>query len=308
MVTKDVKAELDGIKESILQTNESIKLLTQTVNRRCDTVEVELKKIDERAILIESSVNGLDELVQQQGTEIVELKKIQGATSIKLIDEVKRLDGNTQVLEQSDKNRALELKNLSESYKNHNETVANLKDKIVLLEQTVHSNLQHKRLNNIEIDGIPTNIGEKSDQLEEAALKIFEAINVTVLSGDIQAIHRLPAKEGSIKPTIIQFVSRKTVSDIFENRKKLKNLSSLNIEIAGLTNTSKIFIRPSLCPYYRKMAYNCRELKRNGLIKEVFTSDEGIIKIKISSESDYIKVQHELTLLKYFPYFEGFSF
>ena len=139
------------------------------------------------------------------------------------VDEVKRIDANTQVLEESDKNRALELKNLSESYKSHNETVANLKGKIVSLEQTVHINLQHERLNNVEIDGIPMNVGEKSDQLEEAALKIFKAINVNVSSGDIQAIHRLPAKEGSIKPTIIQFVSRKTVSDIFENRKKLKN-------------------------------------------------------------------------------------
>ena len=304
MVAKDVKVELDGINDSIRLTNESIKLLTQTVNARCDTVEVELKKIEGKVDLIDATVNNLDEVVNEQGLEIVELKKLQGVTITKLNDEIKRVDANTQVLEQSDLNRGVEIKNLSESYKNHNETVYKLNS----LEQTVYSNLQHERLNNVEVDGIPMNIGEDSEQLEEAMLTVFEAINVTVESGDIQAIHRLPAKEGRIKPLIIQFVSRKTVTDILENRKKLKNLSSLNIHMAGLTENSKIFIRPSLCPYYRKMAFNCRELKRKGLVKDVFTSDEGIVKIKITPESDFIKVQHERTLLKYFPNFEGFSF
>ena len=152
------------------------------------------------------------------------------------------------------------------------------------------------------------NIGEEKEQLEEAVLIIFEALNVECNSQDIQAIHRLPAKEGSIKPTIIQFVSRKTVTDILENRKKLKNLSQLNIEMAGLTNQSKIFIRPSLCPYYRKLAYNCRQLKRQNLITDIYTTDEGSIKIKINSEGESIKILHEQTLLKYFPNFVGFSF
>ena len=124
--------------------------------------------------------------------------------------------------------------------------------------------MQHGRLSNIEIDGIPANIGDDRKQLEVAAIKILNAINVRCSPEDIESIHRLPAKTG-IKPTIIKFLSRKTAENSLENKGKLKHLKDLNIDINGLNDDSHIYLRPSLSPYYRKIAYNCRILKRHQL-------------------------------------------
>ena len=102
--------------------------------------------------------------------------------------------------------------------------IENLNEKIVYLEKSIYHNMQHGRLSNIEIDGNPTNIGDDRKQLEEAAIKILNAINVKCSPEDIEAIHRLPAKTG-IKPTIVKFLSRKTAENSLENKGKLKYLN-----------------------------------------------------------------------------------
>ena len=65
-----------------------------------------------------------------------------------------------------------------------------------------------------------------------------------------------------------------------KNQSKLKDIGSLNLDIVGLDMNSNIFIRPSLCPYYKTLQFNCRNLKRQGLIKFVRTDNDGYIKIK----------------------------
>ena len=188
-------------------------------------------------------------------------------------------------------------------------------DRVVSLEKSTHSGLQHNRKWNLEIDGIPSNIGDDPKELEVAAIKIIEAINVPVSPDEIDAIHRLPARRniphGSIPPpksTIIRFKSRKVVEAINLNKKKLKNIGELDIKITGLNNDSRIFIRPSLCPYYSNLAYNCRVLKRNKVITSVNVTEEGKIIIKERLGDDGIKVNHESVLLSYFPDFEHFNF
>ena len=151
--------------------------------------------------------------------------------------------------------------------------------RIVSLEKSCHRGLQHGRSFDIEIDGIPVNIGDEPDQLEAAALKIFTAINVEVLEYDIDTIHRMKSRT-TPKPTIVRFVSRKVVRRIHENKHKLRNLAELDVNIAGLTEDSKIFIRASQCPYYKNLAYNCRLLKREGHISRVYTGKDGRISIK----------------------------
>ena len=109
-----------------------------------------------------------------------------------------------------------------------------------------------------------------------------------------------------MKPTIIKFNNRKTVDKVFLNKSKLKDLNSLNIEISGITGDSKIFIRPSLCPYYKHLQYNCRILKRHDLIKFVATGDDGIIKIK-THDDRYVKITHESDLFERFKLFTHFK-
>ena len=137
-------------------------------------------------------------------------------------------------------------------------------------------------------------------QLELAVIKLFNSLNVECSSSDIEAIHRLPSKTEN-KPTIVLFESRKIGDSLMKNTSKLKDIDSLNLDIVGLHMNSKIFIRPSLCPYY--IQFNCRNLKRQGLIKFVRTDNDGYIKIKTLQE-----VSHESDLRKLFPLFKQFSF
>ena len=82
-------------------------------------------------------------------------------------------------------------------------------------------------------------------------LNLFNGINVDCIPNDIQAIHRLPSKF-SPKPTIIRFTHRSTVENIFKNKNKPKHLNTLNLDINGLED-SKIFICPSMCPYFKSL-------------------------------------------------------
>ena len=74
--------------------------------------------------------------------------------------------------------------------------------------------------------------------------------------------------------TIVFFENRKIRDAVLKNKSKLKDLTSLNLDIAGLYANSKIFIRPSLCAYYKILQYNYRILKRYGLVKQVRTDDK----------------------------------
>ena len=142
--------------------------------------------------------------------------------------------------------------------------------------------------------------------MELAVLEILRAINVNCLPADIEAVHRLPSKS-AIKPTIVRFNHRKTVDDINANKNKLKDITSLNMNINGLTEDSKIYINPSLSKYFKNLQYNCRVLKRHGLIKGVKTSDDGVIKIKTLND-EFIKISHESDLINRFDQFANFSF
>ena len=187
-----------------------------------------------------------------------------------------------------------------------NSQIEYLSDTIVKLEKSVFNGLQHSRKSNIEIDGIPSEIGDDSEKLEAAALKILKAIGVDCQPMDIEAIHRLPARVG-VKPTIIRFNNRKTAAAARSNKSKLKDLKSLNLDIDGLTDQSAIYIKPSLCPYYKTLSYNCRLLKRAKLIQNAIVDDEGVIKIKTLSNT-YIKINHESELKSRFNEFKDFSF
>ncbi len=176
------------------------------------------------------------------------------------------------------------------------------------LEKATYRGLQHGRGWNVEIDGIPRNVGDTPAQLQEATLKILNAINVRCTEDDIDTIHRLPARNvDDDKVTIVRFRTRKLVRSIHENKRILKDIDQLNIDIAGLTPTSKIYIRASQCPYYRTLGYNCRQLRRQGLITDVRTSNDGRITIKTVTD-EFVKISHESELIDMFPMFQDFNF
>ena len=189
-----------------------------------------------------------------------------------------------------------------------NDQISQLNNKLETLEKHSYRGMQHGREWNIEIDGIPMNIGDEPRQLQNAVITLLDAINVKIEGSDIDTIHRLPSsRNDEPKAVIIRFHSRKLVRAIHENKSKLKDLADLNVDIAGLHQGSRIYIRPSLCSYYRNLAYNCRILKRCNLIEKSNVSNDGKLTIKTLCGS-FVKITHESDLKSRFPRFERFSF
>ena len=75
----------------------------------------------------------------------------------------------------------------------------------------------------------------------------------------------------------------------------------------GLDENTKIYFRPSQCSYYSMLSYNCRVLKRNKLISDVSVGNDGRVSMKLE-DGMFVKVDHESTLMHYFPNFNGFNF
>ena len=130
---------------------------------------------------------------------------------------------------------------------------------------------QYRRCNNVEIEGISDSISDEN--LESKGIDILAEIDVNVESKDIEACHRIG--KSSPKRSIVRFVNRKVCKSTLKNRKKLR---SVDANILDLLRTSKVFINENLSPYFSKIAFNCRKLKRAGKIMKVY-SHEGIIHI-----------------------------
>ena len=184
-----------------------------------------------------------------------------------------------------------------------------LAKKVERLEKSVHHGQQHDRLWNLEIAGIPTHVGDEPEKLEEAALAIFGAIDVNCSPSNIEAIHRLKDKGNGRAPvTILCIDNRKIVREIHQNKRKLKHLKDLNIDIPGLNDQSKIFINPSLTPYTRSLAYNCRLLRDDGLIEKVRVDDDGSIKIKLVGREQLKRINVESDLTNMFGDYGKYTF
>jgi hypothetical protein len=174
------------------------------------------------------------------------------------------------------------------------------------MEYACHRSQQNSRKFNVEFDGIPTEVGDEPEKLEEAVLKLLGKMDVPCESQDIDAIHRLPSKTG-IKGTIVRLQRRKLRDEILKNKMKLKDLKHCNLDIAGLKGDSAIYVKPNLCPYYKTLAFNCRQLKKNGLINGTSVDDDGTVKIK-TLDNKVEKIQHETKLRRLFPEFRWFRF
>ena len=93
-----------------------------------------------------------------------------------------------------------------------------------------------------------------------------------------------------------------TVKKALVNRKSLKNIDRTSI---GLEKSHRIFINKNLTPTNNKVAFHCRELKRNGRVGKTY-SRGGIVQIvsKDIENGKRIKIIHMNTLHDKFPDFD----
>ena len=291
----DCSAVLEQKIDAVQKVTERLSQRIETVNK---TLSDNIQKLDTRQTIDHQKTKVWIEQVENNVTTNEE------TNSAAIVDlQTKITAHEKQISDQDREFRAIQ-QQLVAANKRSNYQAMRLKE----LEKATYRSQQHGRTWNLEIDGIPRNIGDEPAQLQEATLEILNAINVQCTADDIDTIHRLPSrKENAEKLTIVRFKTRKTVRSIHENKKKLKNIEQLNINVAGLTPQSKIYIRPNLCSYYSSLAYNCRQLKRSELIVAVRINDDGRVVIKTHG-GDFVKISHESELVDMFPRFGEFNF
>ena len=282
--------KIDGVKTSTDKLSERIEEVNTKIS--ADVKKLEVKQINDHQnvkVLVEAVSNHVTDNKTSADNEVANLK-------LKFEEQCKRLDKQEQ-----------DMANLKKELDGARKTIKAQSTTMIELEKSVHRGLQHGRGWNIEIEGVPVNVGDDPGQLQDAVIRILEGINVHVEPYDIDSVHRLPSNRDGPKPTIVRFISRKTVRLTHQNKYKLKDLQELDIDVPGIGPDSKIYINASQCPYYKTLAFNCRLLKRKGLITSHFTGKDGRISIKTVA-GDNIKVTHESDLTQTFPLFQEFNF
>ena len=76
----------------------------------------------------------------------------------------------------------------------------------------------------------------------------------------------------------------------------------MNKASLGLNDDINIYINDNLCPYYKKLAWKGRKLKRANMISSSWT-DNGVLLIRIADGQKPKKIFRETDLDFFFPNF-----
>ena len=187
---------------------------------------------------------------------------------------------------------------LESSEENHVKRMDGQYEKLIQMETELWRLDQYGRRNNLEVDGIPENV--KQEDLEDTAIKIFAEIGVQIKKRDIEACHRLSKRPGRKGPrkTILRFVNRKKISNIYQQKKGLQELDSKKL---GLGN-SRIYVNSNLNRHFCRLFWNARKLLKDGKVNSVWYATE-CIKIRVAEDSDPLVVTHQSGLDRLFPDF-----
>ena len=181
-----------------------------------------------------------------------------------------------------------------------------LRNRVSVLEKQVIENEKrfnemdlHNRKVNVEIEGIPNSVEQKD--LKEYAVQVFRHAGIDPVSNnDIEVIHRLRSKK-KVKTVIIK-AKRDFIDKVYEKKKEIGKVAKDNLNLKDTT----FYVNPSLSSYSHSIAYNCRVLKRKGLIADTWVNN-GKIKIKMLDNQINV-IWHEIDLFELFQDFNEFSF
>ena len=177
--------------------------------------------------------------------------------------------------------------------------IDDIHDIIYNIEVNLHDQQQRSRRTNIELFGVPNNVSDTD--LESACIGILNlVVQIPILPGEIAACHRLPSRNGGPKPVILRFVCRKRRNETLLNGGKGINVYNNYFGLENNNGITKIYINENISPYFKTIAYHCRQLLRSGKIFKS-KSEYGITKIKITEDSNWTKINHDNVLMDLFP-------
>ena len=173
---QNLEKKIDSIKLGTDKLHDRIEEVNTTLSS--DVKKLEAKQINDHhdvKVLVENVSNGVSESKLSTDTEYANLKQA-------LDEQIKRLDSQEQMMI-----------NLKAELVDARKTIHSQSVRMTELEKSLHHGLQHGRSWNVEIEGIPVNVGDEPGQLQDAVIRILEGINVHVEPCDIDTVHRLPS-------------------------------------------------------------------------------------------------------------------
>ncbi|XP_022188935.1 uncharacterized protein LOC111047482 [Nilaparvata lugens] len=151
-----------------------------------------------------------------------------------------------------------------------------LKSCVEVLNDKVDSLEQYGRRNMIEIHGIPTVHGEKTN---EVVLATCKAVGVDLGPEAIDSCHRLPKGANQHSPGIIvKFVRRDDAHKVLDKKKQVRRLSTRDVGFQ--TEERPVFINLSLTMVRRKILSQLKKLQKEKGFKYVWVDRAGNIKVR----------------------------
>lgn len=144
---------------------------------------------------------------------------------------------------------------------------------------------QYSRRDNLRIEGIAESQNEIPDILVKDFANNHLGLDPPMELSDISRSHRVgkPRKEGSPRTLLVKFTSYNVRARVIRNRRKLKEINRANVS----ETRPKFFVNEDLTSKRMKLAYEARQLVRDGTISESWTWD-GLVKYKVPSSNRVI--------------------
>ena len=182
-------------------------------------------------------------------------------TIASLTAEIKRLNENFQKLE-SDVSVVKNVNNI-------------LSKQTSSIERQCWKNAQYSQRECVEVD----------KHLEPTVCRVLQHIGVGITGEGIEACHRLNKQSDR---TIVKFSRRKDCEHVMRKKSELRKLNPSELD---LPNVTKLYINESLCPYYRGLWNQFKNLWNKQGIFSFFTVN-GSMRIKIKENGPYNIITH----------------
>ena len=105
--------------------------------------------------------------------------------------------------------------------------VEDLEIKLDVSELSLNRLNQYDQSNNIEVQGISSNIADEA--LEDKVVNVFEFLNINIKKSDIEGCHGLG--KANPKNTNVPFVNKKHPEKALKRKSDLKNIDNVNLNL-----------------------------------------------------------------------------
>ena len=193
---------------------------------------IEIKSALESTVTKSDLDNALDTLVKQSDLKDIVSEIV--SQMLTVFKETITMDLNEKLKERTGKmqdhidNLYLENNNLKERLREKEKQIQNLEENVndsksraVEALKLGNFNEQYSRKNNMRVLNLPE---KKDENLRNEFINIVKTdLEINIEQSDVIAIHRLPGKEGLIKPAIVKVRNNEIKKQIMRKKKELKN-------------------------------------------------------------------------------------